>query len=229
MRLKHRAKGRGNVTPSIRLESADFTSLHIPADVLRWITRNVPMGATVLEFGGGKSTRELSKWFAVTTIDHDLTFVEGNGATLIQAALVDGYYERAKLEEVLRKQYDVVIVDGPPAWERSETKRRLGFQRWLGRLDNRPVIVVDDVNRPWDYLNLALILVRTGRSPLIFRCKHKLCAVVQRKRIRLADIGWMAGYASRRITSCVVRRIAVLTRSWREEPNATSQSRRESQ
>jgi len=132
MRLTHRAKGRGNVTPSIRPESADFTSLHIPAYVLRWIARNAPMGATVLEFGGGKSTRELSKSFAVTTIDHDFTFVQGNGATLIQAALVDGYHERAKLQEVLRNQYDVVIIVGPPrgsarrgnvAWGSNDVRR----------------------------------------------------------------------------------------------------------
>lgn len=226
MRLEQTAKGLTNLTPSIRIESADFDSMNIPADVLRWITANLPKGATVLEFGGGKSTRELSKSFAVTTIDHDFTFVEGNGATLIQAPLVDGYYERATLEEVLRNRYDVVIVDGPPAWDRSARKHRLGFQRWLGRLNNRPVIVVDDVNRPWDFLNCALILARTGRSPLFFADKHKLCAVIQREWIRPAAIGNLVGYLFRRLARYVVRRIPPLARRWSETPHTLSDARR---
>lgn len=209
-----------------RLEAADFTTLNLPAEVLRWLVGNVPKASRVLELGGGKSTRELLKCFEVTTIDHDPTFVEGTGARLVQAALADGYYERAKLEEVLREPYDVVIVDGPPAWEHSQRRRRLGFQRWLGRLDNRPIIVVDDVHRPWDFVNCALIVARTGRSPLIFRDRHKLCAVIQRKRIRAGDVGWMVGYAVRRTTRYLVRKVALLARSWRGEPVATSHHRR---
>jgi len=221
-----RGLDRGAAASATALEVTDFTSSNIPADVLRWLVGNVPRGSKVLELGGGKSTRELLKCFAVTTIDHDPTFVEGVGAALVQAALADGYYEGAKLEEVLREAYDVVIIDGPPAWERSQRKRRLGFQRWLGRLGNRPVIVVDDVNRPWDFVNCALIVARTGRSPLLFRDRHKLCAVIQRKWIRPGDIGWMVGYPLCRIARHLVRRVALLARKWRGEPLATSQDGR---
>lgn len=194
-----------NATAVSGLETADFSARNIPPEVLTWIVNNTRQGSKVLEFGGGKSTRELSKFFAVTTIEHDLTFIAGKGSRCIRAELLDGYYEPMKLEEALREQYEVVIVDGPPAWRRSEAKCRLGFQKWLGRLGNCPVIVVDDVNRPWDYVNLALVLIRTGRSPLIFGYEHKLCAVIQRKLIRPADIGWIVGYALRRITRFAMR------------------------
>ena len=100
------------------------------AEVLAWIAGNVRRGAQVLELGGGKSTRELAKNFAVTTVDHDPALVEGGGARLVHAALVSGYYEPAVLD-VMRKRIKKAGV-------RSYVRVRSGEQVQLAA---RPVTV----------------------------------------------------------------------------------------
>ena len=108
----------------------------------------VPKGSRVLEFGSGEGTRELSKFFEVTSIEHDSNWI-GNcpKSTYIHAPLVRldsgrTWYDWNKINKHLPKAVDIIFVDGPPGF--------IGRQPFSDYLDSMPDyshLVIDDSER----------------------------------------------------------------------------------
>ena len=161
------------------LDAADFDRFNIPPPVLAWCHGNLPENAKVLELGSGLGTRELAKHFAVTSVEHDPQFLNAWDSYYIHAPLVDGYYQRDAMERALESEYAAIIIDGPPAFERSNRRSRLGFLKYVKFVRGRPVIVVDDIHRAWDLLNFILIALYCGRRPGLIRSGGKISGVLR--------------------------------------------------
>ena len=159
-------------------DADDFDWFNIPPPVLAWCHANLPKNAKVLELGSGLGTRELAKHFAVTSVEHDRRFLNAWDSNYIHAPLVDGYYQRDAMEQALESEYAAIIIDGPPAFERSNRRSRLGFLKYLKLVRGRPAIVVDDIHRAWDLFNFILIALYCRRRPALIRSGAKISGVL---------------------------------------------------
>jgi predicted O-methyltransferase YrrM len=69
-------------------------------------------------------------------------------ATVLDAPLVDGWYDRAALARVPESGVELLLVDGPPANEREiERSRYPALPALAGRLGRGAAIVLDDADR----------------------------------------------------------------------------------
>jgi predicted O-methyltransferase YrrM len=133
-------------------------------DALRLVEELVGEGrATVVECGSGLSTVRIARALSaghVHALEHDPHWAattraaladEGltEFATVIDAPLVDGWYDRAALERLPAEGIELLLVDGPPAGEPEIERRRYPALPMLaGRLAPNAVILLDDADRP---------------------------------------------------------------------------------
>ena len=175
----------GSITSDMALDFQDFGVGNISPTVIEFIYSRVKPGSAILEFGSGLGSRELSKAFHVTSIEHDLQFLNRFHSDYIHAELQesDQYYREDACRRALSKQdYDVVLVDGPPAYQRGNCRSRLGFQKYVGHFRKNTVIIFDDVNRWWDCLNLLQTFFRLRRDVVIIEEGYRRCAVLTQDR-----------------------------------------------
>jgi predicted O-methyltransferase YrrM len=155
---------------------------------------------SVLELGSGISTLLLANDFRrrnagrVLSFDDDARWAEQTAAKLRHekldafadvrvAPLVDveaggrhaRWYDLASLDEAAR--FDLIIVDGPPAWHGDSLVRLPALYRLRRHLSDKGVLVLDDaardgeraVARQWqrDFPDLHFRMVQTGRGLLV--------------------------------------------------------------
>ena len=131
---------------SIDYRVSNVGSLSVEA--FRWVCEHVPKGGAVLELGSGEATRELIRaGYSVTSIEHDAAWVARYGSRYIHAPLRSGWYDVTKLGAVKDLEYDLIIVDGPPACTENTKHRRLGFLCNLDLFDVSKPMLVDDCQR----------------------------------------------------------------------------------
>jgi predicted O-methyltransferase YrrM len=152
---------------------------------------------SVLELGSGVSTLLLANDFRhrgagrVLSYDDDARWAEQTAARLAREKL-DGFaevrvaplaeieaggrrarwYDLASLDKAER--FDLVIVDGPPAWQGDAMARLPALYELRHRLSDKGVLVLDDAGRPgeqaiaqqWqrDFPDLHFRMVQTGRG-----------------------------------------------------------------
>src|SRR5690606_23059237 len=130
----------------------------------------------ILEFGTGLSTILLARLFRsngldahIVSIDHDEHWVATAGQLLQSEGLGDyvdivcaplgesdlalegnAWYDTQILESAVPAGgYDMVLIDGPPAWQPGSGKARFPALPFaIGRLNRRASIYLDDANRP---------------------------------------------------------------------------------
>ena len=124
-----------------------FGGWAISKELFNWIVENLQSGKTILELGSGRGTEELTKHFKVYSIEHDKKWVgRAKESTYIHAPLVEysGYrwYDVEILKEQLPKEYDLILVDGPPG-----DIGRVGFLKNIDLFNTDVTIIIDDSNR----------------------------------------------------------------------------------
>jgi len=142
-----------------RRQSMALGGWAIEAEVIEWIHMHVPFGSTILELGSGAGTEVLSEHYEMFSIEHDPQWIGQYNSTYIHAPLVGGrgkahrnggWYDTAVLARKMPHEYDMILIDGPPA-------RIAGLGVGPGRaafLDNFNMfrhdvpILLDDTNRP---------------------------------------------------------------------------------
>lgn len=124
----------------------NFQSWAISYEVFSWIKNNLPKNSTILELGSGTGTTELCNLYKVYSVEHDPKWINLTKSTYIYAPLEvqNGYkwYNRDILKNNLPKNYDLLLIDGPPG--------SIGRKPFLENLDlfNLDVpIIIDDTNR----------------------------------------------------------------------------------
>ena len=117
----------------------------IGEEVLDWLLSRVPKGSTILEFGSGRGTIELSRFYDVISIEHNPRWIGlSKTAKYVHAPLVEGWYDVNPIKEAIEgRDIKVIIVDGPPG-----AGNREGFIKNFHLFSRTSSIVVDDTHRP---------------------------------------------------------------------------------
>jgi len=119
--------------------------------LFNWIRKNLPEGSTILEFGSGRGTIELTKYYNVYSVEQDSQWLGlAEKAEYIHAPIKDGWYDADILFKNLPEEYDLILVDGPKG-----SGNRNGLSSYWHMLNVGVPIVMDDTNRTNEY-NFAL-------------------------------------------------------------------------
>jgi len=152
----------------------DFGGWAISKTLFDFIDKFLEPGSRIIEMGSGWGTGELAKNFEMYSIEHDPYFLNIHHSNYINASIIEysddsfpnhiGWYDSDILTKELPKDYDLILVDGPPGMI-----GRSGFYRHLGLFRQDVPIILDDVNRK-DELNLLRTVERkTGRKAIIHK------------------------------------------------------------
>lgn len=126
--------------------SGNLDGWAISTELFNWMLENIPKGSTILELGSGRGTSELVKHYNVYSVEHDNRWLNLVPlSNYIHAPLVDGWYDVRILEQQLPKEYDVLLIDGPPA------EKRVGILKHLHLFRRDVLIIVDDSHRKTDF------------------------------------------------------------------------------
>jgi hypothetical protein len=145
-----------------------YGKLSLSPQLLMAIMKNVPEGAILLELGSGRMTEFLNRFYTVWSIEHDEAYLNKYHDRYIHAPLVDYFggvkypecttwYDPEVLKAQLPKDYDAILVDGPPGGG-----GRGGFDTYFDLFKQDVPLFFDDVQR-----NSELHLVRNIAKKLI--------------------------------------------------------------
>jgi hypothetical protein len=116
------------------VNESEFGGSGISYECYRYITTHTPLGATVLEIGGGNvSTRALSMLYNLHTIEQNEKYIGLWQSQYIHAPIDDatGWYARSSLVGNVPTDAHTILVDGPSCGGRG------------GLLDNLDLFPVD--------------------------------------------------------------------------------------
>ena len=126
----------------------------ISMECYSWIYENIEKGETIIEFGSGSGTMELSRYHNVYAIEHQERFTRlAPKANYILADIVDGWYNSEVVFNSLPEEYSLIIVDGPPNLDQVKTRNNIA--KYWDRLNTSVPIIMDDTHREDEY-NLAV-------------------------------------------------------------------------
>lgn len=116
-------------------------------NVLNFISSTILDGNRILELGSGMGTEALLDKFNVTSIEHDENFYikrrENHDITL--APIKNNWYCKNSVQNVLKKNYALLIVDGPPRELRAGILKNLDLFKSF-----KAPIIFDDIDREVD-------------------------------------------------------------------------------
>lgn len=111
--------------------------------LFNWIRKNIPEGSTILEFGSGRGTIELTKYYKVYSVEQDSQWVGlAEKSNYIYAPIKDGWYDIDILLAELPENYDLILVDGPKG-----SGNRSGLSSRWNNFNIDVPIIMDDTNR----------------------------------------------------------------------------------
>jgi hypothetical protein len=115
----------------------------ISEEMLQWLLENLDKGKTILEFGSGYGTIELTKFWNVYSVEQNKGFVGlAPDSNYTHAPIVNGWYDVNLVFDNIPKEYDLLIVDGPAG-----TGNREGIESYWDRLNLNVPILMDDTHR----------------------------------------------------------------------------------
>jgi hypothetical protein len=128
----------------------------ISDELFKWLTENLPKGKTILEFGSGRGTIELTKLWTVYSVEQDKKWLGiASDAKYIYAPIKDGWYDSDIVFSEIPKEYDLIIIDGPMG-----SDLRFGIDKHLDKLNTNIPIIIDDTHREKDKTH-AITLAKT--------------------------------------------------------------------
>lgn len=146
----------------------------ISEELYKWILDNLEHGKTILEIGSGDGTKLLSEYYKMYSIEHNPQWQNKYNSTYINAPLIGGWYHRETLEREMPKNYDLILVDAPPAFT---VHARYGFYSNLDLFRTDVPIIIDDTNREGEKKLADDLSKRLGRPYEEFKCNQKSFAV----------------------------------------------------
>ena len=157
----------------VDLSNLDNWSMAIEG--FKWLLDNIPEGSKILEIGAGRGTKELSKFWDVTSVEHNQEYINlVPNVKYILAPLVNGWYSIDTLKQELPQKYELLIIDGPPGEEGRPT---ILANLDLFNLDCK--IMVDDVHRGGS-LNIAKAIgTKLSREVIVHQGWQKKFATIE--------------------------------------------------
>lgn len=138
-----------------------FGGWSITHQLFEWISKNLPVGRTILELGSGNSTKELANYWKIFSVEEQKEFVGLHHDNYIYAPIKDDYYDTKILKEMLPSKYDLLLVDGPAYGDRKNMVKNLDL--FLIEDSGCSIIVFDDVERKNDFECYNEILEQLGK------------------------------------------------------------------
>ncbi len=125
------------------IDKNNLNNYSIGINLFKYLLSNLKKGSTILEFGSGYGSYELSKCFNVFSIEQNRDWVNKFPGVNYLYSPIDratNFYESSFLS-LVPDQYDCIILDGPAGY------RRDGFFQVINDLNTNVLIAVDDVHR----------------------------------------------------------------------------------
>lgn len=118
----------------------------ISEEMYAWITKEIPEGKTILEFGSGTGTIELTKHYKVFSVEQNSKWVGlAPDSNYIYAPLKRGWYDADIVFSEIPKDYDLIIIDGPMGQD-----FRSGIDEHWSKLNTNVPLLFDDTHRTKD-------------------------------------------------------------------------------
>lgn len=128
------------------MKNQNLNNFAISDEMFEWLTLNLPKGKTILEFGSGTGTIELTKHWKVYSVEQDSKWVGvAKDSNYIHAPIKNGWYDNEIVFNSLPQEYDLIIVDGPKG-----SHFRPGIDKHIDKLNTNVPIVLDDTHRKAD-------------------------------------------------------------------------------
>lgn len=119
----------------------------IEREMIAFIKTELPFIRTILEFGSGVGTDALLKTYKVISVEHEerYAYKRAKNHTCVYSPLEENWYARDKVQKAIKKNPDLLLIDGPPG------KLREGLLRHLDMFSDIHIpIIFDDVDRNLD-------------------------------------------------------------------------------
>lgn len=124
----------------------NLNSWAISNEMFDWLKENLPKGKTILEFGSGTGTIELTEYWKVYSIEQNKNWVGvAPKSTYIYAPIKDNWYDKDIVFNNLPSNYDLIIIDGPMG-----SNLRGGIDKHFDKLNSNIPILLDDTHRKKD-------------------------------------------------------------------------------
>eukprot|EP00732_Lithocolla_globosa_P000032 Lithocolla_globosa_v1_NODE_5_length_12010_cov_23.451945.p6 type:complete len:244 gc:universal NODE_5_length_12010_cov_23.451945:10912-11643(+) len=160
--------------------------------VFEEISKLIPNGATMVEFGSGEGTKTLADRYNVYSVEHDAKWVGFvKKSHYIHAPIrpyktklpdfpeETGWYDTDIIAKKIPAKYDLLLVDGPLSYI-----GRAGFYANLKMFNTDCYILVDDCNRAPEFKLLELTAKAVGRPFRVITYANgaKKCGIIEKKK-----------------------------------------------
>ena len=97
------------------MKNKNLDNWAISQEMFDWIRENIPKGGTILEFGSGTGTIELTKHYTVFSVEQNKEWVGKAPLStyVIYAPIKGDWYDIDIVFNEIPQHYDLIIVDGP--------------------------------------------------------------------------------------------------------------------
>ncbi len=127
----------------------------LPNRAFQWIEENIPFGQNIVELGSGEGSSRISKNYELWSIEHNEAWLHTSSSNYIHAEIIPysvngsegSWYNPEKIKQALPKEYDLLIIDGPPS-----TVGREGVLVHHELFSWSGYVLIDDTHRPQDKL-----------------------------------------------------------------------------
>jgi hypothetical protein len=116
----------------------------ISKELYDWILENIPKGSRILELGSGDGTGLLAEHYTMFSIENNENWLNKYPSIYIHAPIVNGWFDVNVLKQQMPKQYDLILVDAPPAFTE---EARMGFFHNINLFNTNVPIIIDDTHR----------------------------------------------------------------------------------
>ena len=128
------------------MANQNLNSAAISDELFAWLKINLQPQKTILEFGSGTGTIELTKHWKVYSVEQDKRWIgKAEKSNYIFAPIKNGWYDESIVFSSLPKDYDIILIDGPAG-----SDLRSGIDKHIFRFKKGVPIILDDTHRQKD-------------------------------------------------------------------------------
>ena len=156
------------------INKSNLNDFAISEEMYAWLEENLPEGSTILEFGSGTGTIELTKRYTVYSVEQSKEYIGvAPLSTYIHAPLKDEWYDAEIVFDNIPKEYDLLLVDGPGG-----SKYRHNMVRYWDKFNTDVPMIFDDTHRQYEMKFAIETAERFNKSIEIIPGHQKTFAVV---------------------------------------------------